>query len=158
MSRFEKGRRVSLGFRVGRISRLNACLLERKVAALGLCFGQIPYILSTVEYGEQTQDEIAAQLQVNRAATARTLKNMEEAGLVTREENPENRRQKLVRPTERSEALVNGLQDILKEHNDVLLAGFSAEEKAQLLNLLDRVIENGETMLKEERECHVQIR
>ena len=136
---------------MGRISRLNAALLERKVAALGLCFGEITYILSTVENGEQTQDEIAAQLQVNRAATARTLKNMEEAGLVTREENPENRRQKLVRPTEKSEAVIPALQVILREHNDVLLAGFSTDEKTQLLNLLDRVIANGEAMLCEER-------
>lgn len=158
MTRFEEERRVSLGFRVGRIFRMNACLLERQVASLGLCFGQIPYVLSTAEKGEQTQDEIAAQLHVNRAATARTLKNMEDAGLVTREANPENRRQNLVRATDKAQGVANELQDVLNAYNEKLLVGFSDEEKAQLLNLLDRVIANGEAMLSDKRGCDVQSR
>ncbi len=125
------------------------CLLEREVEKLGLSFGQIPYILTTVDKEGQTQDGIAAQLHVNRAATARTLKSMEKAGFVTREENPKNRRQNLVRPTEKAEGVARELLDVLNENNTRLFTGFSNDDKEQLLGLLDQVIANAEIMLRE---------
>lgn len=147
MSKFEKERAVSAGYRIARLFRMNACLLERKVAPLGICYGQVPYILSIVEKGELTQDDLACMLHVNPAATARTLKNMENGGFITREPNPENRRQNLVRPTEMAVNIANELHDILLVHNGLMMEGFSAEEKGQLFDLLDRVIVNGEGML-----------
>jgi len=156
MSKFTDEKKAGTGFRVGRLFRMNSCLLERKVADIGLCYGQIPYILLTVGQGEQTQDEIAAQLHVNRAATARTLKNMEAAGLVTRKANPENRRQKLVSSTKKAEAIADQLIIILEEHNKMLFAGFNGEEKALLLGLFDRVIRNAEDMLCVNGGCDVQ--
>jgi len=153
MSIFEEARRVSTGFRVARLFRMNACLLERKVGRLGLCHGQIPYVLSTLEHGEQTQDALAAQLHVCPAATARALKNLEAAGFVTRAENPENRRQKLVRATPQAEAIADELQTLLVEYNSLLLDGFSEEERTQLMSLLDRTIANAEGMLKDGEAC-----
>ncbi len=154
MTKFQKDRRESPGYRIARLSRVNACLLERKVAGMGLCGGQIPYIIAILEKGGQTQDELAASIHVNRAATARMLKNMENAGLITRTENLENRRQKLVWPTEKAEALVDDLLDVLTEHNDMLLAGFSREEKLHFLSLLDRVIVNVDRLLNKDGGCH----
>jgi len=154
MTIFQKEQRESSGYRIAQLFRKNSCLLERKVSGMGLCSGQIPYIMATIEKGGQTQDELAAHIHVNRAATARMLKNMETAGFVTRTENPKNRRQNLVWPTEKSEALVDDLLDVLIEHNEMILTGFSREEKLQFLSLLDRVIVNMDTLLKNDGGCH----
>lgn len=154
MTKFRKERRESSGYRIARLFRKNSCLLERKVSGMGLCSGQIPYIMATIEKGGQTQDELAAHMYVNRAATARMLKNMEAAGFITRTENPENRRQNLVWPTKKAEAVVDDLLNVLIEHNKLILTGFSREEKLQFLNLLDRVIINIDTLLKNDGGCH----
>lgn len=149
MSRFRDERRASIGYRIARLFRMNAAILERKVSPLGVAYGQIPYVLMTVEHGEQTQDHMSAKLHVNRAATARTLKKLEAEGFITREENPECRRQKLVRPTEKAEGIAHELQDLLTDFNGMLIKGISEDEKAQLFGLLDRVIVNAEEMLEE---------
>ncbi|MFA6810553.1 MAG: MarR family winged helix-turn-helix transcriptional regulator [Desulfoplanes sp.] len=154
MTKFQKERRESPGYRIARLFRKNACLLEQKVTRMGLCYGQIPYIMATVEKDGQTQDELAAHQHVNRAATARMLKNMEAAGFITRTENPDNRRQKLVWPTAKAEALADDLLEILIKHNEMILTGFSREEKMLFLSLLDRVVVNVDTLLENNGRCH----
>lgn len=129
--------------------RTSVCLIDRKIASLGLCHGQVPYLFSIVEEEGQTQDELAAHIRVNRAATARTLKSMEKAGLITRQPNPENRRQNLVYPTAKAKGLTDKVLAILDDHNDMMLTEFSTDEKMQLLSLMDRVIDNMDATLKE---------
>jgi len=154
MTKFQNERRESFSSRIARLFRKNSCLLERKISGMGLCYGQIPYIMAIVDKGGQTQDALAAHRHVNRAATARMLKTMETAGFITRAENPKNRRQKLVWPTQKAEALVDDLLDVLVEHNDMILAGFSRQEKLQFLSMLDRVIVNVDTLLENNGACH----
>ncbi|CCH48248.1 MarR family winged helix-turn-helix transcriptional regulator [Pseudodesulfovibrio piezophilus] len=144
---FRKRRLDSLGFRVARLFRINGCLLEKKLAGSGLTMGQVPYIQITLEKGGQTQDQLAARACVNRAATARTLKTLEKLDFVVRKENPKNRRQKLVYPTDKAREVLPHLLGILDEHDDMMFNDFSTEEKELLLRLLDRVIGTVKTEL-----------
>lgn len=139
---FKERRKSSLAYRVSLLYRLNTSLLERFLADFEYCPGQIPYIISTIEKEGQTQDELAALIRVNRAATARTLKKMEKAGLVVRKENPENRRQNLVYPTDKSKANLDDLLEILDQHNAIMFEGFSDEERQQAVGFMNRVISN----------------
>jgi len=149
MLQIKKERSKSPGYRAARIFRTSACLLDRELAVLGLCHGQIPYLVTLLENEGSTQDELAAHIRVNRAATARTLKGMEKAGLVTRKENPENRRQNLVYLTDKSKEVIEDVLAILDAHNNRMLNGFSKEEKALLLSLMDRVIDNVDSAIQE---------
>lgn len=142
MRNYREERGGRLGFRISRIFRMNACLLDKKLAVLGLSVGQVPYINTTLEQEGQTQDDLAARVCVNRAATARTLKTMEKMGLITRKENPENRRQKLVYPTDKSRAVHGDLLAILDEYNELMFRDFSSDDKTTLIQLLDRVVNN----------------
>ncbi|QJB55091.1 MarR family transcriptional regulator [Pseudodesulfovibrio sp. zrk46] len=146
---FKETKKKSPSYRAARIFRTNACLLDKKLAALGLCHGQLPYLLGVATQAGQTQDELATSIRVHRAATARTLKGMEDAGLITRKENPENRRQKLVYPTDKANALIDDVLAILDEQNELMLKGFTTEEKIQLLTLMDRVLDNLDNAIKE---------
>lgn len=121
---------------------------------MGLCFSQLPYLITLSRQEEQTQDELSCYVRVNRAATARTLKTMEQAGLVTRRVNAENKRQKLVRLTDKASALIPALLDLLDEHNDAMLEGFSDEERVQLLALMDRLIDNVDRLLVQGDDTH----
>lgn len=144
----------SPGRRAALIFRTNALLLDRKMARLGLCSGQVPYIIALARREGWTQDELSVSVRVNRAATARTLKAMERSGLVTRRVNPENKRQKLVSPTNKAKAMVPELLEILNAHHEHMLAGFSTKDKRLLLTLMDRVIDNIEAMLHQGEDDH----
>nr|WP_321512756.1 MarR family transcriptional regulator [uncultured Pseudodesulfovibrio sp.] len=145
-------RATSLGYRVSRLYRLNSCLLDCWLNEHHFSSGQIPYIMATVEKPGQTQEQLSAYIRVCPAAIARTLKNMEASGLVRRDENPENRRQKLVYPTSEAEALYSTLIPILDRHNEVMLEGFSDEEKVQIGAMLDRIATNVQKELIGERD------
>jgi DNA-binding MarR family transcriptional regulator len=147
MTDFKKIRSKSYSFRVAHLFKINACQLDRQLSKLDLCHGQVPYIAAIVEKDGQTQDELAGLILVHRAATARTLKNMEATGLVTRKVNPKNRRQKLVYATDKSRALVDDMLKILDAHNQTMFAGFSEEEKTMTLKLMDHAINNVQAVL-----------
>lgn len=147
---FKAHREASLGYRVARLYRLNSCILDKWLSGMNICSGQIPYIIATNEKPGQTQDELAALIHVNRAATARTLKTMEQSGLVTRKSNPANRRQKLVYPTAESQRIADGMMRILEQHRESLFQGFSEAEQGMVLKLLDRAIRNMECAVQKE--------
>lgn len=59
-------------------------------------------------------------------------------GMVTREENPDDRRQKAIKITEKGLKLLNDMYDCEKE-SDKLLSNLSPEEVAELNRLLDKI-------------------
>lgn len=144
------GRRTtSLGYKISRLFRLNGCILDSWLNEHGICSGQIPYIMTTVEREGQTQDQLSASIRVCPAATARMLKSMESSCLVRREENPNNRRQKFVYPTNKAKQLYATLIPLLDRHNQVMLKGFSKDEKTLAKSMLDRIYANVQNELKE---------
>lgn len=146
MKNYSSQRKESLSYRVCRLFRLSSCILDRRLASLGLWHGQVPYIITLVEEEGRTQNELAGIIRVNRAATARILKNMEAAGLVRREENPQNRREKLVYPTDKSRALADQLVAILDSYNEDIFEGFTDEERGVVLKLMDRALNNAQAV------------
>jgi DNA-binding MarR family transcriptional regulator len=133
---------VSGGYRIGMMSRLQAALLERRLRGHGVAAGQLPYLMEALCKPGQTQDEMAARVGVGSAATARALHALERDGLVTRAENPDNRRQKLVTPTGRARELEAPLRAVLDGHDQMLFKDFSPRERAQALELMDRMAHN----------------
>ncbi|BCS90047.1 hypothetical protein PSDVSF_32890 [Pseudodesulfovibrio sediminis] len=113
--------------------------------------GQIPYIISIVEKEGLTQEELSTTVHLDRGHTARMLKTMEASGLIKREKNPENRRQKFVYPTTKGKARYQALMPVLSRHNAVMFRGFSAEERNAAITILDRVIANVQSELDGER-------
>jgi DNA-binding MarR family transcriptional regulator len=138
---------TSGGYRIGMMSRLQGALLERRLRSYGVAAGQLPYLMEALCKPGQTQDEMAARVGVSRAATARALRTLEQDGLVTRAENPDNRRQKLVSPTERARALEVPLRAVLDGHNQMLFKDFSPQERTLALGLMDRIVQNLKTSL-----------
>lgn len=152
MDKLKKRRMTSPGYRVSRLARLNFALIDHWAEYLGISHGQVGYMCELLHREGRTQDEIAEAVGVNRSATARALALLERKKLVRRRENPENRRQKLVYPTEKARMLEKSFFDVLDRNNAVLFGGFTEEEKAAGLALFDRMIANVESALAGEAE------
>lgn len=136
-------RKTSFGYRFAMIHRLHAALSKDAMGALGITSAQFPFLAELFHRrGPTTQDQLSRALCIDPAATARALDQLQKKGLVSREVNPENRRQKLVSVTPQARDLEEKFCTVLSTASDILVEGLSAVEKEAALTLLDRIMEN----------------
>jgi DNA-binding MarR family transcriptional regulator len=144
---FARCRQKAPGYRVAVLHRLSTAFLSPPMQALGLRRGWIAALIEVIERPGQTQDAMTRSLKVDRAATARTLFELESQGYVIRREDRADRRQKLVYPTEKTLALTDKLYAVLATHNQALFTGFDAARREEALAILDAMIDNLEAAL-----------
>jgi DNA-binding MarR family transcriptional regulator len=150
MQNLKERRKTSPGHKVSRLARLLALQVERTAAPLGIGHGQVPYMCELLYHGRLTQDELGALVGVNRSATARAVALLERKGLVSRCENPQNRRQKFVSPTARARELETAFFSALDTNNEVMFRGLSTQERRMALELLEKMAVNLDAELRGE--------
>lgn len=135
-------RQQAPGYRLAVLHRLSAAYLAPRTRALGIRRAWVSFLLELLERPDQSQDSLSRALCLDRAATARTLAALEARGYVTRAEDPANRRQKIVRPTEKARQAVDRLHPVLLGHNEALFAGFSPDQRRLALEILEHMAAN----------------
>lgn len=85
---------------------------------------------------ELTPSELAEQTMVTTGAVSKRLDRLEAAGLVTRRENPEDARGRVVALSEQGRDTIDRAYEAHMQNEARLLAHFSAAERAQLQALL----------------------
>lgn len=93
-----------------------------------------------------TMAELARDLQLDPAAVTRALDRLEAKGLVRRERSASDRRVVLIELTAEGRRVAPLVPEALAEVFNAHLAGFSAAEWATLIELLQRMLSNGETL------------
>ncbi|VVS90937.1 MarR family winged helix-turn-helix transcriptional regulator [Desulfoluna spongiiphila] len=147
-------RKTSFGYRFAMIQRIHTALLRDGMLTLGITTAQFPFLAELFhEQRPVTQDELSKALCIDPAATARALDQLEKKGLVNREINPENRRQKLVSITPLALEMKPGFYEVLNTASDALVTGLSGQEKKAALSLLDRIMANGITARHEKNQA-----
>ncbi len=148
MNKLEQHRLSAAGYKVGFLSRTCNTLLSRWLEPYGMGPAQVGILTYVLERGSATQDEISQQQRTDPAATARALRALEKGGFISRCENPENRRKKLVFPSQKARDAAEELVAVLVKLEQQLYRNFSAEEKGNVLQLLDKMTENALAVLK----------
>ncbi len=100
-----------------------------------------PYILAICRHPGISQDRLARHICINRSNVTRHLAYLEEHGFVERRQSETDRRVLLVYPTEKAEAILPTVFDVVHEWNDYITAGFSEDELDQLCGMMDRIAE-----------------
>ena len=85
--------------------QLQSMLLDRCFRPQGLGRGHVAVLARVLEKTGLARNKLSALQGMDRAATTRTLQTLEQAGLVRRWVNPDNRRAKLVAPTDKTRYL-----------------------------------------------------
>lgn len=88
------------------------------------------------------QETIAGHFMVDKGTVAKTLSKMEAKGLITRAENPENHREKLVSLTQPGREKSEGMKQLRKEWNTAIFDGVSGEELEAFNRTLGKLAEN----------------
>ncbi len=97
------------------------------------------YILVVCRRPGISQDAISRRLFINKSNVTRSLSYLEEHGFVTRERDPEDRRQTLVYPTEKALDILPQVREIIRGWNAYITDGFTEEEMEMYLSMTERL-------------------
>lgn len=92
--------------------------------------------------GIATQKEIEDCLQVSHPTVVGLVSRMEQNELVETWFDPENRRNKMVRLTEKSKKIGENMDEVTEQHDKALLNGLSEQEQAELNRMLNIILKN----------------
>ena len=89
-----------------------------------------------------SQEELGGCLDIDKGRIAKTIFSLEEKGLIRREVNEKNRRQKLVSLTEKGIEMYETIAHIYEEWDDICYEGFTEEERKQSHEFIKRISAN----------------
>lgn len=135
-------RATSFGYRISKLHRLVARYIRERMATMGVEQGQVPFLAELFHEDGVPQDVLASRLFIDKGVTARQLARMEQAGLIVRRVNEENKRQKLVFLSDDMHSRRDEFFGHLHALTGQLGLGFSDEERPVALEFLDRMTMN----------------
>ena len=121
------------------ISRCQAIYRSEKLKADGICAGHHAFILSISKNPGHSQEDLSREICLNKSTVARTLNHLESFGYISRNPNPDDKRQFLVYPTEKMLEILPEVREISKEWNDCISEGISEEELEIFHSVLSRM-------------------
>lgn len=95
-----------------------------------------------------TQEELTTIVCVDKAATARAVKSLEQKGYLTRIQDKKDRRQNRVSATAKAKCIMSDVKDELHKFNDLLTSGITPDKIDLTYEALLKMEENFEDILK----------
>ena len=131
-----------LAWEIGETSRMMRSFYDRLAAALGVTTAQWRVIAHVGHSPGLKQVELAERLDVEPITACRIVDRLEEAGLIERQRDPEDRRAWRLVLTEKAQPIYRRLGDLAEEMAGEAFAGFSQGEFEAVRAKLARVREN----------------
>ncbi len=110
--------------------------------------GQYTYLLILYKNDGISQEELSKILMIDKGTTARAIEKLESIGYVKREVNPEDKRAYNVFLTDKAKDLEPVLYSIMCSWNNILLNGLEEEEKDKVDYILEKMVTNTRSFLK----------
>jgi DNA-binding MarR family transcriptional regulator len=121
---------------------------------LPLTIAQLKSLFFIRNQGSTSLGKLAAALKVTPTNTTGIVDRLVKRGLVSRTENPENRRMLLLRATDKGEELMKKLRERRKGYFIEVLGNISTDELATLARGLNSLVEVVEAQEREFKEGH----
>ena len=131
-----------VAWELGETSRLMRRLFNRRAAALGVTSAQWRVMFWLGRKPGSKQVELAEKLDVEPITAGRTIDRLEEAGLVERRRDPNDRRAWRLYLTERAEPTVERLRRVAEGVLAEMFEGVSEDEVAALRQTMGRLRDN----------------
>lgn len=130
------------GFYITQIKQLQDRIFERLLLQNGIEIsggqGRILFVLWKKEH--LTITEISEQTSLARNTVSVVIDGMVQKGIVTREINPENRRQTIISLTEYAGSLREKYEDVSQQMNTLFYRGFTDTEREEFERYLWRIV------------------
>ncbi|MDY0403910.1 MarR family winged helix-turn-helix transcriptional regulator [Sulfurovum sp.] len=132
----------SLGFVLNRTALASKNRFNQMIKAYGISPEQWSVLYRVVEQGGISQKVLADSTYKDQGNLTRMIDKLIEKGYIRREADADDRRAVKLFATEKSVALAEAVAPLSGSHNESMTIGFSHEEKATLIALLDKVYQN----------------
>ncbi|PZM17207.1 MarR family winged helix-turn-helix transcriptional regulator [Rhizobium tubonense] len=119
-----------------------ARLSETRLKPLGFGVGQLPVLVALQNGNASTQRDLARFARVEQPPMAQMLARMERDGLIKRTRDPADGRSSRIVLTKAAQERMPEATATLFQGNREALTGFTDAEAVQLVDLLERLIEN----------------
>lgn len=131
----------SIGRLVSILHRQAQIYLHTALKDLDIGSSEHAFLITLLKEGRMTQEELSARILIDKAATARAVKSLEDKGYVRREADPEDKRAKMVICTEKAVACRDEIQEALRIWADFLMADLDAQTAELVFNALEHMSE-----------------
>ncbi|MBD3792176.1 MAG: MarR family transcriptional regulator [Campylobacterales bacterium] len=132
----------SLGFVLNRTALASKNRFNQMIKKYGISPEQWSVLFRVVEQGGISQKALADSTYKDQGNLTRMIDKLIEKEYIRREADADDRRAVKLSATEKSVALAEAVAPLSGRHNENMTAGFSQEEKATLMALLDKVYHN----------------
>lgn len=132
----------SIGKSISIIYRQGQCFINKMLEPYGISSGQFIFLSILYHKDGINQEEIAFRLDIDKGTTARAIKKLEEKGYVYRKKDTEDHRAQLVFLTQKAYDIKDDIYKILRSWTNILVSGFSEEDKNKAVTLLETMTEN----------------
>lgn len=134
--------RGNIGARIGFISRKSKNYFNQVVSEEGLFAGQHHIIMMLERVGCATVSQIAEEMRTTSATASVSIKRLEKAGFVEKLPDESDARITKIYLTDKALAVTQRIKSKMDEAEESLTQGLTQEEKYQLSDLLDKVVNN----------------
>ena len=142
--------KIPIGKLISIISKGQKIFINRKLNEFGINSTQLYLLFELDHHNEMNQDKIASRCNINKGAAARSIRKLEEKGLVTRKIDDDNRRQNKVSLTEKGRKTLDASIHYLKSFEEEVFSGDIIEKIEMQEALKDMVIRTIELNQREE--------
>ncbi|MCZ0892304.1 MarR family transcriptional regulator [Ligilactobacillus saerimneri] len=127
---------------IGMIARALDSIANIEFKDVQLTRGQYLYLVRIYENPGIIAEQLAGMIKVDRTTVARSLQQLEKKGIIERRNDPENKKIKRLYVTDNGAEIYPFILRENEYSNRISLAGFSADEVAQLHDMLVRMRHN----------------
>ncbi|RFD68524.1 MarR family winged helix-turn-helix transcriptional regulator [Staphylococcus pasteuri] len=127
---------------IGIIARALDSISNIEFKDLKFSKGQFIYLVRICENPGMIQEQLVDMLKIDRATASRSIKNLEKNNFIYKTYNENNKKNKLLYPTEKGQKLYPFIIRENNHSNEVALEGFNNKEIDELSKMLNRVKHN----------------
>jgi MarR family transcriptional regulator for hemolysin len=131
-----------LAWEIGETSRMMRRYYDRRASALGVTSAQWRLLLRLSREPGLKQVELAERLDVEPITACRIVDRLEEAGLVERQRDPDDRRAWRLVLTEKAEPILTRLRALAEEMSAEAFGGMTIDEVEAMRGKLARIRDN----------------
>ncbi|MET0377207.1 MAG: MarR family transcriptional regulator [Rhizorhabdus sp.] len=124
------------------IARLQRTRFDARARSLGITLAQWRAIFAISCEEGTSQRGIAQMIEVSDVTTGRLIDRLVDNGWAERRADPNDRRSHRVYLTRLAGPMLDELAALARDEDSIALAGISAEERAIVASVLDRVVAN----------------
>lgn len=124
------------------LARKSQSYIGSALGKYNLSAAEQPFFMALQRYEGATQEELTAIVCVDKAATARAVKSLEEKGYLIRVQDKQDRRQNRIYPSDTANRLADAVRSELLHFNDLLTQGIDPQDLDIIFAGLQKMEEN----------------